>query len=159
MRTNDAPGERGDLADSGAGGPDAPQRRPGGAGDLRQRLAALRAGHPSSPEYGGRGGEAADGAGGNDRAGEIGGAREEDAGDIDRAREDAGAAEGDPDGLPGPEGARSRGRSGGRGHASPGSAELGQPGLLRGSEPYRPWFSSGESLEPWFTGDPGDPPG
>jgi len=29
----------------------------------------------------------------------------------------------------------------------------------RGADPYRPWFSCGEPGEPWFTADPGDPPG
>ena len=49
------------------------------------------------------------------------------------------------------------GYPGGRGPAPAGRAELGRPGPLGGREPYRPWFSSGDSLEPWFTGDPGDP--
>jgi hypothetical protein len=136
MRTNDAPGERQGLADAGA-----TRRRPaGGAGDLRQRLESLRAGHPSSPEYGDGDGESA--AAGDEGTG------------ADRE-----AAEGAPGGLPGREGTRPHGAPGGRGHASPGHAELGRPGPLGGSQPYRPWFSSGESLEPWFTGDPGDPPG
>jgi hypothetical protein len=157
MRTNDAPGERGALADAGAAG-----RRPdGGAGDLRQRLAEMRASHPSSPRYGDRDGGPDAGDGWRDGNGESDGAGEPGAaaGDGDRDGANRGAAEGDSGGLPGPEGARPRGRPGAPGHASPGHAspehaETGAPGPLGGSEPYRPWFSSGESLEPWFTEDP-----
>ena len=50
MRRNDAPGESGDLAGPPAAGPDVPRRRPDDD-HLRQRLAGLRASHPSSPGY------------------------------------------------------------------------------------------------------------
>src|SRR6266700_2034983 len=47
--------------------------------------------------------------------------------------------------------------------SSPGYAERrGSPADAwppRAADPYRPWFSSGEPGEPWFTADPGDPPG
>jgi hypothetical protein len=143
MRRNDAPGERGALADTGAAGPDAAGRGPdGGAGDLRQRLEGLRACHPSSPEFG-RDEDEPDAADG------------ERDWEADSGAEDHEAAEGEPDGPREPAGQRPGGHPGGRGHASPGRAELGRPGPLGGSEPYRPWFSSGDSLEPWFTGDPG----
>jgi hypothetical protein len=147
MRRNDAPGERGALADAGAAGTDAAGRGPdGGAGDLRQRLAGLRAGHPSSPEFGRDEDEPDAGDGERD-------------GVADGGAEDPDAAEGEPDGAPGLAGPGPGGYPGGRGPAPAGRAELGRPGPLGGREPYRPWFSSGDSLEPWFTGDPGDPPG
>jgi hypothetical protein len=107
----------------------------------------MRASHPSSPEYGAGDDEpdAGDGERGRDA--------ERDGEPDDGDGENRGAAEGDSDGLPETEGARPRGYPGRRGLAPPGQAKPRQPGPLGGSEPYRPWFSSGELLEPWFTGD------
>jgi hypothetical protein len=175
MRRHDSPGGRG-AADGAA--PDGAARAPsGGNGDLRLRLEALRASHPSSPDYGGRDAESWRAA--DELAGETGtesAAADEAAADAaaaDAAAADAAAAEGDagaddetgaekagpgdearPDepGLGGPRGPVP-GSPGGHGRG------LGPPGPLHSREPYRPWFSSGEPAEPWFTADPGDPPG
>jgi hypothetical protein len=169
MRRNDAPGEHGALADARAAGSDAPRRRPDEE-HLRQRLAGLRASHPSSPEY--RGGEAApenrEVAGDHEVAEEpeVAGGHEvaeepEVEGERDGEDRSRGPAEGKTGGLPGPEGGPPPDESGDArpGHARPGHGEPGRPVPPGSSEPYRPWFSSGEPLEPWFTADPGDPPG
>ncbi len=95
--------------------------------DLRDRLERLPPGHPSRPEE-------ADLAG-------------EDAADDDAADDDAADGPG-----PGPrrgvkDGERERG-SGARGH------EAGRAVTPARREPYRPWFTAGESPEPWFAADP-----
>ncbi|HTS95532.1 MAG TPA: hypothetical protein VMI33_02845 [Streptosporangiaceae bacterium] len=72
--------------------------------------------------------------------------------EADSAREDA-ADRDDADG-PGPaagrsvkDGERDRG-PGARGH------EAGRAAAAGRREPYRPWFTAGESPEPWFAADP-----
>jgi hypothetical protein len=132
MRWTDLPPERG-PAD---GGGSALSR--GEWQELRRRLERLPPGHPSHPD--GEGAERADedgwppGQPGPDPdAGQPGGgdAGRERPGGGDAGREQAGRAAG-------------RGRPGGHG-------ELAGPG---NREPYRPWFTAGESPEPWFTAGP-----
>jgi hypothetical protein len=111
--------------------------------DLKQRLERLPAGHPSSLDHAdtadkdwaddGRAGDAragdgraGDGRAGDGRAGEVGDQR-------------AGRS-----GRTGPD--RSARLSGG--HEAGWAPGPGRP------EPYRPWFASGDSPEPWFYGDP-----
>jgi hypothetical protein len=109
MRRNDAPGESGDLAGPPAAGPDVPRRRPDDD-HLRQRLAGLRASHPSSPEYRDR--EAApewdeaeaEPGGGSPRGGTAGHGADHGVGDIAAGRGDmtgwygqSGAADGERD--------------------------------------------------------------
>jgi hypothetical protein len=95
--------------------------------DLKQRLERLPAGHPSSLD------------------------------DEDRA--EAGWAEGDRADEDRPDGAASQ--SAGRGGPDrpdrparlAGGHEAGRlPGRDR-REPYRPWFASGDSADPWFSAD------
>jgi hypothetical protein len=176
MRRNDAAGERGALADTAAAGPDVPRRRPDDD-HLRQRLAGLRASHPSSPEYRDReappeyrDGEAspewgeaeAEPGAGSPGAGTAGPGERAGAAEPDGSGHGRGPAEGKPGGLPGPDSGlpgQGGGLDGEPGHARPGPDGPARAVPLGGGEPYRPWFSSGEPLEPWFTGDPGDPPG
>jgi hypothetical protein len=95
--------------------------------DLRRRLEQLPPGHPSR----------LDGEGGADQE------------TID-----------EPRGGPDPERAREgdHGDSRERHARDAGRARPGGPGDLGGlgrGEPYRPWFTAGESPEPWFAADPG----
>jgi hypothetical protein len=101
--------------------------------DLKQRLERLPAGHPSSLD----GEDPADA----DWA-------EDGAADEDRADEDH------PDEV-GDQPARRSGRTGpDRSARLPGGHEGGwAPGPGR-REPYRPWFASSDSPEPWFSRDP-----
>jgi hypothetical protein len=172
--------------------------RPGPAGggrdplsDLRERLARLPAGHPSSPDYRppqqwGEDGDVARGAPGDlagnsrsaegsscggdgDRAGEGG------RGDGDLGRDDLGR--GDPDGddlgrggeaagegvadqQDKPDGPHLRGSArpegAGRGRHGQPTPRVPGPGLSQADEPYRPWFSSGDGLDLWFSPDSGD---
>jgi len=155
-------------------------------GDLRERLARLPAGHPSSPDYrpspeqGEDGGVAygapADLASDSHRAADSDRGEDGDpAEDSDRGEEaDLGGGEpgrGDLGGTEGPgEGAADReDRAGGphpRGAGRPGGADRSRhsqptsrgpgPGRSPGGEPYRPWFSSGVGPDLWFSPDSGD---
>jgi hypothetical protein len=104
---------------------DAPVLRRGEWDDLRQRLERLPAGHPSSPDDEARADEAR----------------------PDEARADERA---EPDGRQPdrPERAGPGRRSG------PGGHDIGSAVADGRREPYQPWFSSGESPEPWFSADP-----
>jgi streptogrisin D len=176
MRRHDSPGGRG-AADGSA--PDTAARGPGGGNaDLLRRLEALRASHPSSPDYGEGDAEPSgtpDGLAGDPAAANESAAADESAADESAADEsatqsarDAGAddqaAADDQAGADDEAAADGRGLGGPRG-LGPGSLgghgrrALGPPGPLHSREPYQPWFSSGEPAEPWFTADPGDPPG
>jgi hypothetical protein len=125
MRWTDLPPERG-TADAGAS---ALSR--GEWEDLRRRLERLPPGHPSHPD--GEGDAEADPAG--------------------RPAEPPGQPGADPEGgqdaAPGEGRGRPERRAGRGGTAAPG--DLTGPGSR---EPYRPWFSTGESAEPWFAADP-----
>jgi len=96
--------------------------------DLKQRLERLPAGHPSSLDD-------------EDPADE--GWAEGDLADEDRTDSAAGQA---------------AGRSGRTGPDRPaGLADGHEAGRLPGPdrrEPYRPWFASGDSADPWFSADP-----
>lgn len=106
---------------------DSPVLRRGDWEDLRRRLERLPPGHPSAP----------DGDGEADEDGEAG----------ERADGQAG-----PDaGQDGPE--PGRGRSG-RPAAYGSSDARGAPAAGGQREPYRPWFTAGETPEPWFYADP-----
>jgi hypothetical protein len=187
MRRNDAPDERGALADTPAAGPDVPRRRPDDD-HLRQRLAGLRASHPSSPEY--RGGQAAsdcrDGepehrdaetepaAASPDaaKAGPGGAARD---GDLAAGDGQARAADAERDGAGGHDGADGHAGPGERGGEGRGPAE-GETGGLPGPEGRPPHgepsharpghgelgrpvpLGSGEPYRPWFSsGEPLEP--
>jgi len=103
--------------------------------DLKLRLERLPAGHPSSLD--------AEDPADEDPADED--PADEDWAEDDRADEDDADAGGD----------QSAGRRGRTGPARPaGGHEAGHlPGPDR-REPYRPWFASGDSSEPWFSVDP-----
>jgi hypothetical protein len=130
MRWTDLPADR-EPADAGAG---ALSR--GEWDDLRRRLERLPAGHPSHPD-----------AEGEARVGEA------------LASEDSGSPEA-PE-APDPRNGRDRGpereardrNAGEGGRDRPGTH--GDLGGLGRREPYRPWFTAGESPEPWFAADPG----
>jgi len=97
--------------------------------DLKQRLERLPPGHPSS-------------------------LHDEDRGDEDRAEDDRADDEDRADGADD----QSAGRSGRTGPDRPtrlaGGHEAGRlPGPDR-RDPYRPWFASGDSADPWFSVDP-----
>jgi hypothetical protein len=157
-------------------GPGAARRDP--LGDLRERLARLPAGHPSSPDYrpaqerGGEGdrGEASDRgeAGVRGEAGDLAGGAEGlargeeglDGGEEGLARGDEAAGEAAADRERGADRAHRRGaaRPEGGGLNRPGQSPprpLGS-GLSQGREPYRPWFSPGDEPELWFSPDSGD---
>ena len=106
--------------------------------DLKQRLERLPAGHPSSLD--------AEDPADEDPADED--PADEDWAEDDRADEDR--ADGAED-----QSAGRRGRTGPDRPARPaGGHEAGHlPGPDR-REPYRPWFASGDSSEPWFSVDP-----
>jgi len=96
--------------------------------DLKQRLERLPAGHPSSldDEDPADEGRAADDRADDDRADEVGDER-----------------------------ARRGGRAGPDGSARlPGGHEAGWAPGTGPREPYRPWFASGDSPEPWFSANP-----
>ena len=141
--------------------------------DLRQRLDRLAACHPSSPDYRDTapdyGDTAADYADAvpdyRDTVPDYGETEYDVAGaGAERAmdEQDRLAARSDRrDGEPARRGDRPPGRLGpgrpagwrpGPGHWPDGGAASGPAGR---SEPYRPWFTAGESPDPWFTGDPG----
>lgn len=112
--------------------------------DLKQRLERLPAGHPSSlddedpaDEDSADDGRADDGRADNDRA-DNGRADEERADEIGDQRA----------GRKGPTGPDRSARL-------PGGHEAGWAPGPGPREPYRPWFASGDSPEPWFSSDPG----
>jgi hypothetical protein len=144
MRWTDLPADRG-SADAAASA-----LARGEWDDLRRRLEQLPAGHPSRMDA-------------DDRADE----ETETAGES-LAREAAGRAGGgadQPGGGPSPD--PERGRAGHHGDSRErdareedrgGRAGSGGRGDLGGPvsrEPYRPWFTAGESPQPWFAEDPG----
>jgi hypothetical protein len=96
--------------------------------DLKQRLERLPAGHPSSLD-------------------------DEDPADGDWT-EDERADEDRADGAAG----QSAGRGGQTGPDRParlaGGHEAGRPPGQDRREPYRPWFASGDSSDPWFSAEP-----
>ena len=115
--------------------------------ELRRRLERLPDGHPSRPD-------------GYPDATAVEGFADEDLADKNLADEDL-ADEGS--GRPGPidprDGKPVDRQCGARSPASPdaGHAKLGGLGDLGGRggrEPYRPWFTEGESPEPWFAIQP-----
>lgn len=125
MRWTDLPAERG-TPDAGAS---ALSR--GEWEDLRRRLERLPPGHPSRPD------------GGSDAEADGGGRPAEPP--AQPAPEPEGGREAAPgEGRGRPE--RTAGRGGTAAHA-----DLTGPGS---GEPYRPWFTAGESPEPWFAADP-----
>jgi hypothetical protein len=148
MRWMDLPADRG-SADAGAS---ALARREWD--DLRRRLEQLPLGHPSRVDGEGRADQEAAGEGGVDRTADGEGLAYEATAGQGGADEPRGGPDPDPEG----------GRSGSHGdfrerHAGDtGPARPGGPGDLGGlgrGEPYRPWFTAGESPEPWFAADPG----
>lgn len=104
---------------------DSPVPRRGDWEDLRRRLERLPPGHPSAPD----GDDEADDADERD-TGQIEPDADRDGREADRGRP------GRPDG-----------RGGHDARSGPGAAAGGQ------REPYRPWFTAGESPEPWFNAD------
>ncbi len=104
---------------------DSPVPRRGDWEDLRRRLERLPPGHPSAPDGDGEADE-------NE--------------DEDGERADG---RGEPDaGQDGPEPGGRAGRPAGRGGSDARSSPAGGQ-----REPYRPWFTAGESPEPWFYAD------
>jgi hypothetical protein len=96
--------------------------------ELRRRLERLPPGHPSHPD-----GEGAE------RADEDGRPTGQPSADPDAGQRAAADERGER-----PGGAAGRSRPGGH-------DELAGQGKR---EPYRPWFTGGESPEPWFAADP-----
>jgi hypothetical protein len=130
MRWTDLPAEGG-PGDAGASG-----LRRGEWEALRQRLERLPEGHPSSPDDEELDDEELDADPEARSAGQA------DADDNDRDRP------ADPE--RGQAGSRPR-----RGAAGSRAGEGDRHGTVpaTGREPYRPWFTTGESPEPWFAGD------
>jgi hypothetical protein len=130
--------------------------------DLRRRLEQLPPGHPSRLDGEGRVDQATAGEGRVVQA-TAGEGRVDQAtageGRVDQATAGEGGGAGERRGGPDPD--PERGRPGNHGdsrerHAGDaGPAGPGGPGDLGGREPYRPWFTAGESPEPWFAADPG----
>lgn len=145
MRWTDLPADHGAADTGGSGLRRAEWER------LRQRLQRLPDGHPSSPDDDGPEAEAGDGdgrqvtvRGGGPETGEHGPA---DSGDRERDRgHERGGGSGRPGASPGPSRRRGDGRPGGDGSWLAGAGP---------SQPYRPWFASGEPAEPWFTAESG----
>jgi hypothetical protein len=138
MRPPDWASERGDSDERGAAG-----RARWARDDLRQRLDRLPDGHPSSPEYEELPGAGETGFGQPPEYGELENA------ELENGEQDNGElAEGGDEGGDG----RPAGRRAGDAGARP---AVGTGGLASRRQPYRPWFTSGESPEPWFTADPG----
>jgi len=124
MRWTDLPPDR-EPADADAGA-SVPSR--GEWDDLRQRLERLPPGHPSRP-------------------GDEGEGQAEDRADQDRADQGRADERGSPGwrGVTDDEAGRHREPGGHRERDAGGAAIPGR------REPYRPWFTAGESPEPWFT--------
>ncbi len=171
MRLPDGSGERWAADERGGTG----QARKAGD-DLRRRLDRLAACHPSSPEYREMAhgepdyremdygepeygepeyGEPEYGEPEYDAAGTGAGRA---IAEQDRQAARPGGRDGEPArrgekpaGGPGP-GRPAGWRAGDAGHRPDGGAAGGLAGRR---EPYRPWFTAGESPEPWFTGESG----
>jgi hypothetical protein len=123
--------------------------------ELRRRLERLPEGHPSRPD------DDADPTAVEELAGEDAADKDlaEGRGGLperrepsDSGRPDSGRA---PPGEAKPLDAQRRvqgSRSADAGHAKPGG--LGELSGHGEREPYRPWFTGGESPEPWFTAEP-----
>jgi hypothetical protein len=150
MRSADWASERAAFDDRGGA------TRVGGPGeDLRQRLGRLPPGHPSSAGYdelqSGRPSSAGyeelpSGLAGDEP--EYAGLERPDDEPADRpSAEKPAAGPGRP--RPGRPWAE---RQPGQPDAGP---AWGAGGLAGRKEPYRPWFTAGESPEPWFTAEPG----
>jgi hypothetical protein len=150
MRWTDLPGDP-----EPAGGRDRAVVRRGEWEDLRRRLERLPAGHPSAPDD--RDDAAADGADAgwaeDSRAdeGRAGRGSADEAGEQPAER--GGRAE--PDRRARPEGStRPEGQARPEGSTRPEGQEARRSAGLDRREPYRPWFTSGESPDPWFWADP-----
>lgn len=175
MRLPDGSGERRAADERGGTGPAREA-----SDDLRRRLDRLAACHPSSPQYGEpdyREPESGEPDCGEPEYGEMAyrelagagnyGEMEYDAAgtgaertidEQDRQAARPGGRDGEPAsrgekaaGRPGP-GRPAGWRAGDAGHRPDGGAAGGLAGRR---EPYRPWFTAGESPEPWFTGESG----
>jgi hypothetical protein len=115
--------------------------------ELRRRLERLPDGHPSRPD-------------GDPDGTAVEGFADEDLADKNLADEDlAGEGSGRPGPIDPRDGKPVDPQRGARGPASPdaGHAKPGGLGDLGGRgerEPYRPWFTEGESREPWFAIQP-----
>lgn len=137
MRWTDLPADGG-AADAGVSGLRRAQWE-----QLRQRLERLPAGHPSSPDDDGPEADADDDG---PQADVLEGDPETTGADDGHGRDRDGPA--DP--VPG-EGSARPGR---RGAASrPGGGDTRAAGAIGRGEPYRPWFASEGSAEPWFAAD------
>jgi hypothetical protein len=153
MRPPDWASERGDSAERGPA-----DRARWARDDLRQRLDRLPDGHPSAPEYEELPGSGEPGSGQPAEYGELENAELENAepenaeldnGELDNGELDNGEpAEGGDEGGGGRPAGRRAGDAGAR-------TAAGTGGLASSQQPYRPWFTSGESPAPWFTADPG----
>lgn len=170
MRLPDGSGERWAADERGGTG----QAREA-SDDLRRRLDRLAACHPSSPDYGEidyREPEYGEpqygemdyreltGAGncGETEYDAAGAGAERAVDEQDRQAGRPGGRDGEPPrrgekppGAPGP-GRPAGWRASDAGHRPDGGAAGGLAGRR---EPYRPWFTAGESPEPWFTGESG----
>lgn len=155
MRLPDGSGERRAADERGGTGPAREA-----SDDLRRRLDRLAACHPSSPEYGEMAYRELAGAGnyGEMEYDAAGTGAERTIDEQDRQAARPGGRDGEPAsrgekaaGRPGP-GRPAGWRAGDAGHRPDGGAAGGLAGRR---EPYRPWFTAGESPEPWFTGESG----
>jgi hypothetical protein len=164
MRLPDRPGERGALDErSGTG-----QAR-GAADELRQRLDRLAACHPSSPDYEACHPSSPDheetGCGTLAESGEMERGETPEYGDDLKREGKLAGREGELAGREGKLAGRDNGRADRPGAGRPAGWRAGDAerrldggaagGLGGGGEPYRPWFTAGESPEPWFTSDSG----
>ena len=149
MRWTDLPPDR-DPVDGGAS---ALSR--GEWDDLRQRLERLPPGHPSRPGDEGEG-PAQDGRTDQSRADDANEVQAEDG----RADDEDGRADQARPGERGSPGWRGvMDSDAGRPRESGGHRERDAgPAIPGRREPYRPWFTAGESPEPWFA-DPEPPAG
>jgi hypothetical protein len=132
MRPDELPSERWNSAER-----DTARQVGDGDDGLARRLARLPPGHPSSPEYE-----------------EM--PEKEESPDYPELPEyeELRASESGED-LEGP-GRERAGRDDGAYRGTDRGRREGLEGLGgRDKEPYRPWFSAGESPEPWFTAGPG----
>jgi hypothetical protein len=177
MRLPDRPAERGALDERGGTG----QAR-GAADELRQRLDRLAACHPSSPDYEACHPSSPDheetGYAGLAESGEMERGETPEYGDYQKTENEAAGAGGEraadeqdrqaarPGGREGElAGREGNGRADRPGAGRPAGWRAGDAerqldegaagGLGGGREPYRPWFTAGESPEPWFTSDSG----
>jgi hypothetical protein len=146
MRWTDLPPDRGPADKS------ASALSRGDWDDLRRRLERLPPGHPSRP---GDEDEAQAQDGWANDAGEV---QAQDGRTDDGGEDQAEDGRADRAG-PGERGSPARrdvmDNDAGR-HREPGGHRKRDagPAISGRREPYRPWFTAGESPEPWFTGDP-----